>query len=198
MQPSEKIYDLQAESLWCSNGYTSTILDDIPGSYEVVVSLWYCSVRGHFWWENVCMGVFLTLLLFHQQAQPCQVWQLVCTSDKKQRFTTQWQWGHLLCSMANGKQHATSAVVNPFNIALDRTMLINLSSGLEMETPTKQVNLQKMTLLLQKSFFKNDFYYYPKSFLISFLERSITQRWWRESISQRKTAWPWLKSTETC
>ena len=28
-----KIYDLQAESLWWSNGYNSTVLDDIPGSY---------------------------------------------------------------------------------------------------------------------------------------------------------------------
>ena len=104
----ENLYDLQAESLWRSNGYTSTVFDDIPGSYEEVASFSYCSVRGQFWWENVCVGVFLTLLLFHQQAQPCQIWQLVCTSDKKRRFTTQWQWDHPLSSIANGKRDGTS------------------------------------------------------------------------------------------
>ena len=84
MQLSEKIYYLQAESLWWSNGYTFPVLDDIPGFYEEVASLPCCSVRGQFWWKNVCVGVLLTLLLFHQQAQPCQIWQLVCTSDKRQ------------------------------------------------------------------------------------------------------------------
>ena len=37
--------------------------------------------------------------------------------------------------------------VNPFDIALDRTMLINLTSGLVMETPTKLQNCNKMALL---------------------------------------------------
>ena len=100
MQPSEKC-DLQAESSWWPNGCNSTVLDDMHWSYGEAASLSYCTTRGQFWWENVCMGVRLTLLLFHQQAQPCQAWQLVCTSDKKQRFTTQWRRDHLLCSIAS-------------------------------------------------------------------------------------------------
>ena len=82
-----KIYDLQARSWW-SNGCNSTVLDDMHGSYGEAASLSYCSTRGQFWWENMCVGDLLTLLLFHQQAHPCQIWQLVCTSDKKQRFAT--------------------------------------------------------------------------------------------------------------
>ena len=96
-----KIHDLQAESLWWSNGCNSTVLDDMHGSYREAASLSYCSTRGQFWWENGCVGVLLTLLLTHQQAQPCQTWQLVCTSDKKQTFTIQWRRDHLLCSTAS-------------------------------------------------------------------------------------------------
>ena len=41
---------------------------------------------------------------------------------------------------------------NPFDIALDRTMLINLSSGLVMETPTKLQNLQQGGIIISKRF----------------------------------------------
>ena len=40
-------------------------LDDMHGSYGEAASLLYCSTRGRFWWENVCVGVLLTLLVFH-------------------------------------------------------------------------------------------------------------------------------------
>ena len=44
--------------------------------------------------------------------------------------------------------------VNPFDTALDRTMLINLSSGSEAESPTKLVNLQKDGITIAKEFFQ--------------------------------------------
>ena len=40
--------------------------------------------------------------------------------------------------------------VNPFDIALDRTMLINLSSGPEMETSTKLLSLQQDGITLER------------------------------------------------
>ena len=40
--------------------------------------------------------------------------------------------------------------INPFDIALDRTMLINLSSGLVMETPTKLQNLHQDGIVIAK------------------------------------------------
>ena len=42
--------------------------------------------------------------------------------------------------------------INPFDIALDRTMLINLSSGLIMETPTKLQNLHQDGIVIAKQF----------------------------------------------
>ena len=44
--------------------------------------------------------------------------------------------------------------VNTFDIALDKTMLINLSSGSVMETPTKLQNLQQDGIIIAKEFFK--------------------------------------------
>ena len=46
-------------------GITPQFLDDIPGSYGEAASLSYCSARGQYWWENVCVGVLLTPLMFH-------------------------------------------------------------------------------------------------------------------------------------
>ena len=40
--------------------------------------------------------------------------------------------------------------VNPFNIALDRTMLINLSSGSEMETLSKLLSQQQDGITLAR------------------------------------------------
>ena len=42
--------------------------------------------------------------------------------------------------------------VNTFHIALDRTTLINLSSGSVMETPTKLQNLQQDGIIIAKEF----------------------------------------------
>ena len=42
--------------------------------------------------------------------------------------------------------------VNTFDIALDRTMLINLSSESVMETPTKLQNLQQVGIIVAKEF----------------------------------------------
>ena len=39
---------------------------------------------------------------------------------------------------------------NLFDIALDRTMLINLRSGLVMETPTKLQNVQQDGIIMSK------------------------------------------------
>ena len=83
--------------------------------------------------------------------------------------------------------------VNLFDNALDRTMLINLSSGSEMETPTKLLRLQQNDITLARVSSKM----FSKSFLIPFLETSISQWWWGKSILQRQTGWPQLKSRET-
>ena len=42
--------------------------------------------------------------------------------------------------------------VNPFGIAIDRTMLINFSSGSEMEIPTKLLNLPQVGITVAKEF----------------------------------------------
>ena len=102
MQPSEK-YMIYKQRV--CDGCNSTVLDDMHGSYGEAASLSYCSTIEQFWWENVCVGVLLTLLLFHQQAQPCQTWQLLCTSDKKQRYTTV---ATRSSSLFNSKQGTTS------------------------------------------------------------------------------------------
>ena len=44
-----------------------------------------------------------------------------------------------------------------------------------METPTKVQNPQRDGTITAKNFFKNDFYYLPKGFLIPLLETSIGQ-----------------------
>ena len=64
--------------------------------------------------------------------------------------------------------------VNPFDIALDRTMLINLSSGSEMETPTKLVNLQQDGIRVSS---RMTSIIIQNVFMIPFLETSINQRW---------------------
>ena len=42
--------------------------------------------------------------------------------------------------------------VNPFGIAIDRAMLINFSSGSEMEIPTKLLNLPQVGITVAKEF----------------------------------------------
>ena len=54
--------------------------------------------------------------------------------------------------------------VNPFDIALDRTMLINLSSGSEMETPTKLLNLQQDSITIAKEFLQEELLLSSKKF----------------------------------
>ena len=54
--------------------------------------------------------------------------------------------------------------VNPFDTALDRTMLINLSSGSEAESPTKLVKLQKDGITIAKEFFQERLQLLSKKF----------------------------------
>ena len=66
--------------------------------------------------------------------------------------------------------------VNPFDIALDGTKLINISSGSEMETPTKLINLQKDGITLAKEFLQEQYLLSSKVFLIPFQETSISKQ----------------------
>ena len=159
----------------------------------------------------------------HWQAQSWQIWQLVCTSDKKQRFITTWRrdffsvQSQTRCNLQiavdqRGEQSLykdakivggvrgfcadNDAVTKPENwipcckcatsgnsmmstnahglhrswsqingsqmllqfwtmsmstdIALDRTMLINLRSGSETEIPTKLLNLQQDGIIITR------------------------------------------------
>ena len=65
MQLSEKYLIYKQRVRDGQMGITPQFLDDIPGSYREAASLSYCSARGQYWWENVCVGVLLTPLLFH-------------------------------------------------------------------------------------------------------------------------------------
>ena len=54
--------------------------------------------------------------------------------------------------------------VNPFDIVLDRTMLINLSSESEMETPAKLLSLQQDGITLAKEFLQERLLLFSKKF----------------------------------
>ena len=64
--------------------------------------------------------------------------------------------------------------VNPFDTVLDRTMLINLSSGSEVESPTKLVNLQKDGITIAKEFFQERLQLLSKKFFDS-IPRNINK-----------------------
>ena len=86
--------------------------------------------------------------------------------------------------------------VNTFDIALDKTMLINLSSGSVMETPTKLQNLQQDGIIIAKEFFKEWLLLSSKRFFDP-IPRNVNKSTMKEKyILQRKTAWPRLKSME--
>ena len=53
----------------------------------------------------------------------------------------------------------------PFDIVIDRTMLINLRSGSEMETPTKLLNLQQDGIIITKEFLQERLLLSFKNFL---------------------------------
>ena len=65
MQLSEKYLIYKQRVRDSQIGITPQFLDDIPGSYGEAASLSYCSAREQYWWENVCVGVLHTPLLFH-------------------------------------------------------------------------------------------------------------------------------------
>ena len=75
--------------------------------------------------------------------------------------------------------------VNPFDIAIDRTMLINFSSGSEMEIPTKLLHLQQVGITVAKEFLLEQLILSSKKFFHPIPGNINSQPLWWKSISQK-------------
>ena len=72
---------------------------------------------------------------------------------------------NVIAVLENKYQSVFGEQVNPFDIALDRTILINLRSGSEIETPTKLLNLKQNGIIIAKEFLQERLLLSSKNFL---------------------------------